>query len=388
MVVKIAFLTTDNRENFREYHKPEPYFGTAPEALLQGMAETDDVEVHVVSCMQKPMRCPRQLAKNIYFHGLIVPKMGWLRTGYQGCIRAVRAKLKSLQPKVVHGQGTERDCAVSAVYSGFPSLITVHGNMRLIAKVNRSRPLSYQWFAARLERWTLPRARGVICISRYTEQAVQPLSKRTWVIPNAVDSNFFQAEYAPTDPPTLVCIGNISFRKNQIALIEALDPLIKRHQFELVFFGSTAGNNDYTARFLQAIANRPWCKYAGTADRAEIKKQLSRAAMLILPSVEDNCPMVVLEAMAVGTPVIAPNVGGVPELVQHSLNGLLCDPTKAESIRQQVELLLSHPKLRHQLGVRGKEDALKRFEPCVIAREHVAVYATVAEGHEFATRRA
>jgi glycosyltransferase involved in cell wall biosynthesis len=387
-LVKIAFLTTDNRENSREYHKSEPYFGTAPEALLQGLAEMDGVEVHVMSCVQQPMSFPAKLAKNTYFHGLVVPKIGWLRTGYQGCIRAVRAKLKSIQPKVVHGQGTERDCAISAIYSGFPSLITIHGNMRLIAKVNRARPLSYQWLAARLERWTLPRAAGVICITRYTQRAVQEIAQRTWVIPNAADSTFFQCAHTPQEPPTLLCIGNISYRKNQIALVEALDPLAERHPFELLFLGGAVTDDAYAAKFFQLIAGRPWCKNGGMADRAEVKRQLSRATMLILPSLEDNCPMVVLEAMAVGTPVIAPNVGGVPDLVQHGVNGLLCDPTDPASIREQVELLLSTPKLRYQLGLRGNEEALRRFEPRVIAREHLKVYASVAEARAGATRRA
>src|SRR5688572_31886508 len=109
--MKVALLTTDAREHWREFDKPEPYFGPPQEALLQGAPEVADLELHVVSCWQKPMRAPEKLAPNVWFHPLLVPKIGWLRTGYQGCIRAVRKKLRQLQPDVVHGQGTERDCA-------------------------------------------------------------------------------------------------------------------------------------------------------------------------------------------------------------------------------------------------------------------------------------
>ena len=104
--------------------------------------------------MLRARRCnsPPKLAPNIFFHSLHVPKIGWMRTGYQGCIRAVRKKLKAIQPEIVHGQGTETDCAINAVFSGFPNVLTIHGNMRLIAKVNRVRPFSFPWLAARLER--------------------------------------------------------------------------------------------------------------------------------------------------------------------------------------------------------------------------------------------
>src|SRR5438552_15091755 len=104
--MRIVQLTTDNRQPFREYAKPDPYFGTAPEALLHGFAAMSDLEVHVVSCIQQPVRAPEKLAENIWFHSLHVPRWGWLRTGYLGCIRAVRKKVKEIRPDLVHAQGT------------------------------------------------------------------------------------------------------------------------------------------------------------------------------------------------------------------------------------------------------------------------------------------
>src|SRR5438552_2279906 len=104
--MKIAFLTTDNRENDRTYSESVPRFGMAPEALLHGFSSLSEIQVHVISCTQKPMQSPKKLADNIWYHSLEVPKLGWMRTTYQGCIRAVRKKLKRIQPDIVHGQGT------------------------------------------------------------------------------------------------------------------------------------------------------------------------------------------------------------------------------------------------------------------------------------------
>src|SRR4051812_34158747 len=115
--MKVAIFTTDNRENFRNYSGPAPYFCTAPEALLQGFAALPELEGHVISFAPKPKKSPAKLAENIWFHGLDGPKPRWLRPSYQGCIRAVRRKLKVIKPDIVPGEGTERDCAVSAVFS-------------------------------------------------------------------------------------------------------------------------------------------------------------------------------------------------------------------------------------------------------------------------------
>ncbi len=95
-----------------------------------------------------------------------------MRTGYQGCIRAVRKKLKEIRPDIVHGQGTERDCAISAVLSGLPNVLTIHGNMNAIA--NCTCPIgSFHWLAARLEDFTLSRTDGIICISDYVKNLVR-----------------------------------------------------------------------------------------------------------------------------------------------------------------------------------------------------------------------
>jgi len=61
---------------------------------MQGFAQMPEIEVHIVSCLREKAQAPPKLGPNLFFHSLYVPKIGWMRTGYQGCIRAVRKKLK------------------------------------------------------------------------------------------------------------------------------------------------------------------------------------------------------------------------------------------------------------------------------------------------------
>jgi glycosyltransferase involved in cell wall biosynthesis len=220
--MKLALLTTDNRTIFKDYGTPAPYFGTAPEALMQGFALTPEAEVHMVSCVRGKVQSPAKLAPNIFFHSLHVPKIGWMRTGYQGCIRATRKKLKEIQPEIVHGQGTEMDCAVNAVFSGWPNVVTIHGNMAELARLLEARVGSFGWLAARLENFTLKRTAGVFCNSAYTEQLVKPRTPRTWRVPNAIREQFFAppAEPALARKCTLVNVGAVSPRKRQVELLD------------------------------------------------------------------------------------------------------------------------------------------------------------------------
>jgi glycosyltransferase involved in cell wall biosynthesis len=376
--MKIAILTTDNREHYKEYSKPIPYFGTAPEALLQGFTQLKDVEVHVISCTRVPMQSPEKLAPNIYFHSLLVPKIGWLSSFYQGCIRAVRKKLREIQPDIVHGQGTERDCAISAVFSGFPNVLTIHGNLRLIAKVNGVKPFSYPWLAAKLEGFTIPRSQGVVCITHYTECAVADLAKRTWVVPNAVDSSFFQvdAQPPPEKAPRILCVGHVCLRKNQNAFIRALDSLAQQRKFEILFLGQTVAGQAYDDEFLRLVRERPWCVYGGIADREQLKQHLREATALALPSLEDNCPMVVLEAMAARVPVVAAKVGGIPDLIEDGVTGFFCDSKDARSMSGALARVLANAAIA-ALAKRAKEEALRRFHPKSVTSQHVSIYEEV-----------
>lgn len=377
--MKIAILTTDSREHFRDYDNPAPYFGTAPEALLQGFAQLGGTEVHVVSCTQQPLRSPEKIADNIWYHSLHVPKSGWMRTLYQGCVRATKKKLREIQPDIVHGQGTERDCALNAVFSGFPNVLTIHGNMRLVAKIERARPFSFWWNAARLETFTVPRSRGVVCITRYTRDAVAELAKKTWVVPNAVDASFFDVspEINPEHPPIILCIGYICQRKNQNAFIRALDPLAAEKKLRLVFLGGASPAETYGREFFELIAARPWCEHVGFVSRAELKTRLRSATLLALPSLEDNCPMAVLEAAATSVPVVAANVGGVPDLIEDGKNGLLFDPQNAAEMLAATGKILSQPEFARALALAANRRAKERFHPLVVARRHLEIYREV-----------
>jgi len=376
--MRIVLLTTDTREPLRAYHQPVPEFHSAVTALLAGLAQIPEIEVHVVSCLRQPVTSPEKIAPNIFFHSLVVPKIGWMQTLFQGCIRATRKKIRELQPDLVHGQGTERDCALAAVFSGYPNLLTLHGNLRAVARINQSPPFSYNWLAARLEGFVLPRTDGVVCISRYTERAVAGLARQTWLVSNAVDAGFFDVQPAPdlSAPPAGLCVGTVVRHKNQNDFIRALDPLAKDRNFKMLF-ASEPSKDTYGAEFYRLVQERPWCEHIGYLNREQLKARLAEATFLALPTREDNCPMVVLEAMAAGVPVLASAIGGVPDLIQPEVNGLLCDPDRPETFRTAVARLLDDRPFASRLATEARAQALKRFHPLVVARRHLEIYREV-----------
>jgi len=370
--MKVAILTIDSREHFRDYQAPEPYFGTAPEALLQGFARMPEVEFHVVSCVKQPV-VDAKIAPNIFYHSLVVPG-GWARGLYARCVRATRKKLREIRPDIVHGQGTERDCALAAVYSGFPNIITIHGNMREVSKALKAPFFSFATAQTMLESWAIRRTIGVLCLTNYAREQVKDRTPRTWVLPNAVNESYFKMERAKEVGRTVLCVANVDRRKNQNFLIRALDPIAEANGIRVVFLGTAHEEIEYAREFRQLVASRSWCSYEGFKRGEALNEHLRSAGMIALPSLEENCPMVVLEGMAMGIPVAAARSGGTPDLIEDGVTGLMFDPTNEESLRQAVLRILNNREAAEGMSVAAKRRALERHHPEPIARRHLEIY--------------
>ena len=129
--------------------------------------------------------------------------------------------------------------------------------------------------------------------------------------------------------------------------------------------------------FFDLLRTRSWCEHHGFVDRQRLKTWLGEATLLALPSLEDNCPMTVLEAAAAGVPVVAANVGGVPDLIEDGRTGWLCDPLDAASMVGAVEKILSQPEQARNLAAAARQAARERFHPLIIARRHLEIYREV-----------
>jgi glycosyltransferase involved in cell wall biosynthesis len=375
--MKIIQITTDNRNQFGHYDLHSPYFGTAPTGLLDGFDGMPDVEVHAVSCASVKMNVPAKLANNIWFHQPHVAKLGWGRTFFAGSVLATRKLLKDIKPDIVHGQGTERDCAMAAVLSGYPNLLTIHGNMRVHASRGENRARPYYKMAALLEGFCLKRTDGVVAISRYTEDLVKDLTPRTWLLPNAVDRRFFDITPIPQVVPRILFVGAMDERKNPLGLLQACEAMLRAGECTLTFAGQGNVSSAYYQDVLKYAAALPGVELLGFIGREELGEQFARSSLLVLPTFEDNCPMVVLEAMAAGLPVTASRVGGVPDLITHDLDGLMFNPNQARDVRACIEKLVREPHTRTRLATAGRITAQERFHPQVIAERHLEIYREV-----------
>ena len=353
-----------------------PVIHPAIENLLEGLSHREDVQIDVLyGSHNSPPEESRQDGAIRYvpvpYRKFPIPGMGG---SYLGRTIALLRELKKRKPNVVHAQGTERESGLVAGVGRFPSLLTLHGNFREIARVLKARPFSYLWLNSRLESFATRRVNGVLCISSYTREAVAEVNESLWTLPNAVHPRFFEVDNKPV-VGRVICVAGIGQRKNQVAFLMACDTYAETNpKVHLEFWGPGNKEHPYDKQLHTALSTRPWAKYCGSASVGDIPGIMASADVLALPSLEDNCPVVILEAMAAGIPVVASNVGGIPDLVTNGKTGFLARPDKLETQVEMIGKIIDNRELRRELSENAKREAQQRFTSEAVAAFHVKVY--------------
>ena len=116
------------------------------------------------------------------------------------------------------------------------------------------------------------------------------------------------------------------------------------------------GDGPYRSVLMQQLADRP-VHFAGYMRGPELASAVASADVLVFPSQTDTLGLVLLEAMAAGTPVVAANSGGAPDVVRHGFNGLLFAPGDAAGAAAAVRRLLDDPISRELIRVAARREA-------------------------------
>jgi glycosyltransferase involved in cell wall biosynthesis len=117
----------------------------------------------------------------------------------------------------------------------------------------------------------------------------------------------------------------------------------------------------------------PYIHIPFTTDEQKLAKIYAAADYYITPSLEDNLPNTVMEALACGTPVIAFHTGGIPEMVQHGFNGFLCESTTAASLQLQIEEALRSEHLA-LMSQQAEDSVQERYRFPIIAKAYLQLY--------------
>ncbi len=200
------------------------------------------------------------------------------------------------------------------------------------------------------------------------------------VVRCGVDPSFLEAPLAlPPDTPRLVCVGRLSEQKGQLLLLDAVAALAARGRtMELVLAGDGELRPDIEARIDQhGLTGR--VRITGWISGDAVRTEIEAARALVLASFAEGLPVVVMEALARGRPVIATSIAGMPELVQHGVNGWLLPAGDVTALADAMAECLDTPPARlAEMGRQGAGRVRERHDAAREAARLAALFEAAA----------
>ena len=225
----------------------------------------------------------------------------------------------------------------------------------------------------------ISRARFVMTVSSYGLDQLQAWCgrehwPRLYVLHPGIDDGFLRMLPVPLPAaPRLICIGRLDEEKGQLLLVEAISRIINDGiPCELLLIG----DGPLRARIATRIGElrlEGVVVVAGAVPTSELCAGIQRSRALVVSSLAENLPSVILEAFALQRPVIATMVGGIPELVKPGINGWLVPPGSVEGLERGIrELLSADAETLDRMGREGASCVKQQFRSQDAARQLLA----------------
>lgn len=270
-------------------------------------------------------------------------------------------------------------------------VVRLHTCSSIVRRINNSEPSSIRerldWgLRDRLEKQAIVTADAVTAVSSAivdeTKNALAFRRSDFQVVPNSVNESAFSEKPSRNGHrPTLLFVGRLEWRKGPDLLIRALPALLESYpDLQVCFAGGdtkTGPERGSMMAYLKSLLPKQALskvEFRGHLNAAQLSKAMQDATICVFPSRYEGLPMVCLEAMAGGKPIVTTSIPGFRDLILDGKTGLTAKEEDPESLASALIRMLEDASLRANLGTAAREFAHERFHGKTVAESMVTVY--------------
>jgi glycosyltransferase involved in cell wall biosynthesis len=260
-----------------------------------------------------------------------------------------------------------------------PLVVKLHTPEGVVYKLNRDPLTKDRNLIERLEEWWICRANKLIGLSKSIVELTQNYYKVKFngipIVLNPIDINIFKPKNILNNKGYILYVGRLEFRKGVHVLAKTIPFVLKNNpQVKFIFIGSDCGMKDYLKNKIEESGSKKSVEFIDQLNRDNLISYYQQSAICIFPSLWENHPYVILEAMACGRPVIASNVGGIPEIIKDRVNGILVPAGSTLGLTDAIIEVLTDKRLRETLGINARKFIEEQYPPEKVTQKTLNIY--------------
>lgn len=349
--------------------------------LISGL-EAKDIELNGIKLHYFKNKAFGSVGEGLFFNFLSIPKINNL--------------IKKYGIDIVHGQSPSSFGYALLRDKNTPFVVTLHGTS--FAEIASFTSLSLKNFNFGLLKEAIliqtmmafftnieyKKADVLISISEaVTKEAIAyyrlPADKIK-TIHNGVIIPDIKKNMSKTEKPyVLLVVSRLTWRKGIHYLINAIPKILLKYPRTTLLIVGKGDQESSLRNLVKKLGINRSILFFKNLPKEQLLKFYNEASIYVHPSIYEPLGISILEAMSMGKCVLATNVGGIPELITHNLDGILCSPRSSLQLSEAVITLFSNPKLIEIFGNNALNKVEKHFNWDLIAKKTVKLYTALLE---------
>lgn len=359
-------------------------------ALSEAIADHGSVDLHIVTetplvSKSQTLKIRDRLTMHLVRNAVPLTRRGWppylpwdILTGFKAGIRKMKAVICQIHPDMVHGHGTEQGYALAAAACGYPYAVSMQG---IITRIAETDPRFRFRVVQKHEQEAVRRGHYFFCRTDFDSEFVHGFNPtaRIFNVPEAINPVYFKDSWTDTGSQCILCVSSPLPYKGLNILIEAT-AIVRRTMPDVTL--AVAGDFDARerSRLLRMAASltgsTQWLDFLGFLAPSDLACKQRECGVFVHPTLEDNSPNAVAEAMVSGMPVIASRTGGLPSMIKDGITGILVHRCDTQELAFAIKRLLTDYPMRQALSKSARAAGTLHWPP-LVAEKMINSYGAI-----------